>query len=136
MAAFSRKDARIAVYELLFEAEIRKNDTPDDIITTATEVRDIPNDDYIKEVFYGVINKKSELDEMIEKHAQGWKLSRISVSALCAMRICIYEMKYLDDIPMPVSINEAIEITKCYDDEKARAFVNGVLNSIKADIGA
>lgn len=51
------------------------------------------------------------------------------------MRISIYEMLYIDDIPASVSINEAVELAKQYDDDKTKAFVNGILNAVKEELG-
>lgn len=127
----NRKEARTAVYEILFEREFRGDDDPTAIFETASNVRDIPDDAYIREVFYGVVEREEEINSLIEKFANGWKIGRISRPALCAMRIAIYEMKYTPDIPFTVSINEAIELVKRYDDEKTKGFVNGVLNGIK-----
>ena len=127
----NRKEARTLVYEILFEREFRNGDDPTAIFETAKNVRDIPDDEYINGVFFGVIEHESELDALIEKYANGWKIGRISKPALCAMRIAIYEMKYTPDIPFTVSINEAIELVKKYDDDKTKGFVNGVLNGIK-----
>ena len=134
MSNISRKEARTLVYELLFETEFRGDESPDDIYAMASEVRDLPANDYIKTVYFGVIEKKDEIDALIEKYAKGWKINRISRSALCAMRISVYEMKYIKDVPFSVSINEAIETTKAYDEVKTKGFVNGVLNGIKDEI--
>ena len=71
---------------------------------------------------------------MIVRHSNGWKPARISPVSRCAIRLCIYEMLYREDIPAAVSLNEAIELVKKYDDEKMRAFVNGLLNGVKNEI--
>lgn len=134
MAGISRKEARTAVYELLFETEFRHDEAPEQIFDTAVEVRELPTDDYVKTVYFGVLENKEAIDELIEKYSKGWKIDRISRAALCAMRICIYEMLHIKNIPVNVSINEAIELTKGYDEEKTRGFVNGVLNGVKDHI--
>ena len=82
---------------------------------------------------YGV--RIAELDEIISQRAIGWKTKRMTKVSLSVMRIAVYEMKYCDDIPFSVSINEALEICKKYDDEKAPAFVNGILNGVAEDLG-
>ncbi len=134
MAGIIRKEARTAVYELLFETEFRHDEAPEQIFDTAVEVRELPTDDYVKTVYFGVLENKEAIDELIEKYSKGWKIDRISRAALCAMRICIYEMLHVKNIPVNVSINEAIELTKGYDEEKTRGFVNGVLNGVKDHI--
>lgn len=130
MREISRKEARIEAYEILFEAEFRQDEDINDIYSKACEIRELQDNEYTKELYFGVLNNKADIDSLIEDHTKGWKVSRISLPALCAMRICVFEMKYLK-LPYTISINEAIEITKAYDDDKTRAFVNGVLNGIK-----
>lgn len=131
MAEISRKEARNTVYELLFETEFRRDEAPEHILDTAIEVRELPVDEYVRTVYFGVLENKEKIDELIGKYSKGWKVDRISKVAVCAMRICIYEMLFVENIPVNVSINEAIELTKKYDEEKTRGFVNGVLNGVK-----
>ena len=70
------------------------------------------------------------------RHSKGWKPSRISPISRCVVRLCIYEMLYMEKIPAVVSINEAIELVKKFDDQKMKAFVNGLLNGAKDEIEA
>ena len=72
----------------------------------------------------------SELDELISAHAVGWKSERLSKVSRAIMRLCIYEMLYSDDVPASVAINEALEIAKIYDHDKAPSFINGVVNAV------
>ena len=71
---------------------------------------------------------------MIGKHSKGWKTERMTRLSRSVLRLCVYEMLFEKDIPYSVSINEAIELTKKFDDEKARPFVNGILNSVKNEL--
>ena len=68
--------------------------------------------------------------EYIEKSLVGWKSQRLSFVSTALIRLATYEMMFMTDIPVKVSINEAIELSKKYDDEKAYALVNGSLNAI------
>ena len=80
-------------------------------------------------------NKGLEIiDGYINKAAEGWKTSRISKLSLCILRLAVYEMLYVSDVPAVISINEAVELSKKYDDPKAKSFINGVLNKIKVTI--
>ena len=79
-------------------------------------------------------NKK--IDDMIGSSSKGWKTHRLTRLSRSVMRLATYEMLFEEDIPYSVSINEAIELTKKFDDLKAKAFVNGVLNSVKEKIEA
>ena len=79
----------------------------------------------------GVRNKIMEVDKKISENLKpGWKISRISKVSLSILRLALYEMMYDDSIPVSVSINEAVELTKKYSVEDEAAFVNGVLGSV------
>ena len=88
---------------------------------------------YIREVTQGVAARQAELDAYIEKYAVGWKLGRISRMSLSIMRLCLYEAEHIDDVPVAVAINEAVELAKKYDTEAAPAFINGILNAALKD---
>ena len=136
MAEMTRKEARQEAFRLLFETEFHAETAPEAIYALACEDRDVAENEYIRTVYFGVCEHREEIDEIIAKHSNGWKPSRITAVSRSAIRLCIYEMKYMDNIPMPVSINEAIELVKTFDDLKMRAFVNGVLNGAKVEIEA
>lgn len=130
----NRHDSRVAVLGLVFENEYDVYADKQELYANALVARDIEENEYIKTVFFGVVEKAEELDAYIEKYAKGRKLSRIAKVAKSIMRIAIYEMLYIDSIPASVSINEAVELIKQYDDDKTKGFVNGVLNSVKEEI--
>lgn len=129
----TRKEQREAAYALLFEREFKTDETAEEIFAVSAENRDIDavGEKYIKDVFFGVVENEEKIDELIAGASNGWKVSRLSKATRAVLRLCTYEMLYCKDIPYTVSINEALEITKKFDEPKARAFVNGVLNSIK-----
>lgn len=90
----------------------------------------IPDDrqlEYIRRLVLLVEEKRGELDGYIEKYARGWKLGRISKTALSILRCAICEILYIEDVPPSAAINEAVELDKGYDDPDTVAFVNGVL---------
>ena len=86
--------------------------------------------DYIKEVLKGVEENKESIDNLIKENLQKWKIERVSKVNLAILRLAVYEMKYVNDVPEKVAINEALEITKRYSDEKSVSFINGVLDNI------
>ena len=108
----------------------------EEIFALSTENREIDTikDKYIKDTFFGVVEHQDDIDELISKFSSGWKISRFSNATRSAIRLCVYEMLYCNDIPNSVSINEAVELVKKFDDPKSRAFTNGVLNNIKNEI--
>jgi N utilization substance protein B len=113
-------DARLS--EENFEALANEcevyNDTPN-----AKQVQ------YIRRLVSGVAEHAAELDTYIEKYAQGWRFERISLVASAIMRVAMYEILYMPDIPNGVAINEAVEIAKKYESPEVVRFMNGILGS-------
>lgn len=130
-----RRKARETAFELLFEHEFRNDEEAADIFRTAEEIRDFEYDEYVERIYFGVIDNLNEVDGLISSRAIGWKTERMTKVSLSILRIAVYEMRFCKDIPFSVSINEAVEITKKYDDEKAPSFVNGILNGIAENLG-
>ena len=131
----TRREARDAVFGLLFESEFRSEESKEEIYGSSSENREIPNDDYVKDTYYAVRDKLDESDAIIGENSNGWRTDRLGNVSRSILRLAVYEMKYVDSIPYNVTINEAIELAKKYDDEKARPFINGVLNSVKNSLG-
>lgn len=131
----NRRESREAVLGLVFENEYECYADKQELYVNALSAREIEENEYIKTVFFGIVENVAEIDAYIEKYAKGRKLSRIAKVAKAIMRISIYEMLYIESIPASVSINEAIELVKAYDDEKTKGFVNGVLNAVKEELG-
>lgn len=125
----TRKMAREEAFILIFEKAFTGESTQD-ILELASEARDLVADDYIKTVFVGVYDNLEELDGIISSNAVGWKLERISKTSLSILRLALFEIKYMDDIPISVSINEAVEIAKKYATEQDGAFINGILSTV------
>lgn len=132
--AINRREAREAVFTLLFETEFKTTEDRADIFALSCENRDLAEDAYIRRVYFGVGEHQEEIDALIGKYAKGWKTARISRVSRSVLRLAIFEMRYLDDVPPSVAINEAVELCKKFDEESARAFVNGILNSIKDEL--
>ena len=128
-----RKLARENAFILIFESVCKKDETAEEIFDKATSVRGLEADDYVKNVFFGSYENSLKLEEAMEKHFKGWKKERSSPVSMAIMRLGCYEIMFVDDIPAKVSINEAIELSKKYDDEKSYSFVNGVLNAVAKD---
>lgn len=84
---------------------------------------------YIRRLVAGVAEHAAELDTYIEKYAQGWRFERISLVASAIMRVAMYEILYMPDIPNGVAINEAVEIAKKYESPEVVRFLNGILGS-------
>ena len=126
-----RKRTREIAMELLFSMEISKNSYEE---TIECFVEDYEMDlktidlEYIKEVMKSVVDHKEEIDEIIKNSLINWTIERVSKVNLTIVRLAIAEMLYINDVPEVVAINEAIELTKKYSDDKSVSFVNGALD--------
>ena len=136
MAAMTRKEAREEAFRLLFETEFRTEEDPGEIFALSEENREVSEHAYIRTVYFGVREHLEQIDELIVRHSNGWKPSRISPISRSIIRLSIYEMLYMEDVPAAVSLNEAIELVKRFEDLKMRRFVNGLLNGVKDEIEA
>ena len=131
----NRKTARENTFILLFELASKSDETAAEIFEKATSERALEFDDYVKNAFFGVNENLKLIDECIEKSLVGWKSARLSIVSKAVLRLAVYELMFLEDIPVKVSINEGIELSKKYDDDKAYGFVNGVLNAVAEKLG-
>ena len=91
---------------------------------------------YIDGVVSGVTNRLDELNDEIQKFSIGWDVSRISRLARSIMQLCIYEIRYLDDVPTGVAISEAVRLAKKYDGDETGSFVNGILGTFARSLNA
>ena len=130
-----RKLARENAFLLIFESVCKNDEDNQEIFDKAVDVRGLEYDDYVKAVYFGVAEKLEEINALTEKHFKGWKAERISPVSRAIIKLSTYEMMCMEDIPARVSINEAIELAKKYDDEKSYSFVNGVLNAVAEELG-
>lgn len=94
-----------------------------------TEVPNAKQADYIRRLVKGVADHAAELDGYIAKYARGWKFARIPLVASAIMRVAMYEVLYMPDIPNAAAINEAVEIAKKYETAEMVKFINGILGS-------
>lgn len=129
----TRRELREAVLQMLFETEFRSDELPEDIFTISAENREYTptEQNEIRKIYFDILANKENIDALISEASSGWKTSRMTRLSLSIMRLCVYEMAYRDDIPTSVSLNEAVELSKTFDEPKAKSFINGVLNGVK-----
>lgn len=126
----SRYKMREQAFILCFEALFSDTDI-DELADNAGDARDVFVSDYAVQCAKGVFEHAEELDEIINAHLKkGWKVSRISRVSHALLRLALYEIRYLDEIPVSVSINEAVELCKKYSVKDDASFINGVLGSV------
>ena len=131
----TRHESREQAVLLLF-AQHFGEDPIEDVIAAAEEARQVKLSDFARRLVNGVYEHRAELDEKIKAHCANWNVDRISRVALTAMRLAAFELMYMEDIPVSVSINEAVEITKVYGGEEDASFINGVLGGLAREPGA
>ena len=132
----TRSEARDAAFTQVFQMDMHTDDM--DVILSEL-LKERPeceaNLGYIRQVIDGVAEHKDELEELIKKNLkQGWSVSRISKTSFAIMKLAIFEMKYMDDVPAKVAINEAVELAKRYGVDGEANFVNGLLGSVYKEI--
>ncbi len=129
----SRKKARENAFILIFEKSFN-NSTLEEILETAKQVRDFETDEFSEKLFFGVYENIDLIDNHIRENLKGWKLERISKIALSLIRMAIYEMINMPDVPVSVSINEAVVLCKNYATDEDAAYLNGILGSVARTI--
>ena len=130
----SRKIARENTYKLIFEFLFNK--TPNSRTYSVFSLGEMDDSDvaYMEKVYYGVINRYEEISEIISEYSQGFSLDRIYKPDLSALLLAVYELKYMDDIPPAVTINEAVDLVKKYSTDKSNVFVNGILSAVNKNL--
>ncbi|MBR3811809.1 MAG: transcription antitermination factor NusB [Agathobacter sp.] len=126
----TRRELRENVFKMLFRVEFHEeNEMVGQLEMLDEEYDNIKEDDlaYINNKCNDIIAKIPEIDEAINANTTGWKTSRMAKVDLSIIRLAVYEMKYEEDVPQKVAINEAIELAKAYGTENSASFVNGVL---------
>lgn len=129
-----RKLARESAMKLLFQMQIN-NDFSSEAVEFFLNNNEFSDDE--KEYINNTVNCITEnielIDNKIEQYALGWKINRLPRVDLAILRIAIYEILFRDDIPVEVSINEAIDISKKYSTSESSKFINGLLGTIARD---
>lgn len=129
----NRTEERKSAFEIIFTFPFKTDKSIDDIIESYSDYCESESlSDYIIGTVRGVYDNLDAIDEKIKGSIKFRKFERLDNVCLAAMRLAVYEMLYNDDVPVPVAINEAIELTKQYDDSLA-GFVHGNLGIIAKD---
>ena len=129
----TRSRLRESIYKLLFRVEFYPPEQLDEQITLFFESDEWPENakdseqSYVRSKFRSIVEKIPEIDEAVDQNSKNWTTTRMSRSDLTIIRLGIYEIRYDDDIPTSVAINEAVELAKKYGQDSSGSFVNGVL---------
>ncbi len=126
-----RTEMREHIFRMVFSYEFNTDEEmPEQMQLYFEQLETVPLESettYIRDKVLDIILHSEEIDKLINEHVTGWKTSRMSKVDLSILRLAVYEMKWDDDVPEGVAINEAVELAKKYSGDDAPAFVNGVL---------
>lgn len=132
----SRRQTREWILQLLFQLDMNPSDLSEvweefwkDYSPSPAAKR------YVEEVVTGVMENLDTIDRLIKEYARNWEVVRMGVVDRNVMRMAIYEMKYREDVPPVVSINEAVDIARYFSTGDSARFVNGILDHALRDIG-
>lgn len=127
----SRKAAREVAMRLIYQKDMSSSYSIEALENMIESFRIDDNGvRYIDDIIYGVDKNIDQIDEYIKKHVKGWRFDRISKVDLAILRLAVYELIWVDEIPYKVSINEAVELAKLYGSETSSSFINGILGSL------
>lgn len=137
--AQARRRAREAALQMLYQCEIGRTGA-DETIATYWPARD--SDEALPErqrefangVARGTLERQTEIDQLLSRHAQNWRIERMTVIDRIVLRMGIYEMLAEMDTPSKVIINEAIELARSFSGDEAVGFVNGVLDAVRKEL--
>ena len=126
----TRSELRETAMVILYQLDILKNNSIDyNVENVISENLEVDNE-FVRNIVYGVITHLDELDETANKYMRNWTIDRIDKTGAQILRIGIFELLYEKDTPNIVAINEAIELSKKYSDDKVRKMINAVLDKI------
>lgn len=125
----SRSESRSLAMTILYQIEILKENRLEyDVDAVLKENMEIENE-FVKDLVYGVITTEKELVEQANKYLKDWNLNRLDKVGATILKLALYELKYMDT-PSIVVINEAVELTKKYSDEELAKMINAVLDRV------
>lgn len=130
-----RTELREHIFKLLFQEEFNQEEDMQEHLKyyfmTLENAADKDKDkDYIQEKYEAVAGHIAEIDELINQYAKGWKTTRMNKVDLAILRLAVYEMKWDEEVPVGVAINEAVELAKRFSGGDSPSFINGVLGKI------
>lgn len=126
----SRREIREHIFCILFRMEFHQKEELSEQLLYENEDASKEDAAYIQNKIQAVAEKAVEIDEMINASAKGWKTTRMGKVDLTLLRLAVYEIKFDEDIPTGVAINEAVELAKKYGADESPSFVNGILAKI------
>ena len=128
----ARSKARKRALDVLYAAEMREQD-PVEALDAAIAEGERPTNPYTETLVRGVSEHRARIDELLGRYAQGWTLDRMPAVDRTALRIGAYELLYVEDVPYPGAVSEAVALVRNLSTDDSPSFVNGVLGSMLRD---
>ena len=128
-----RSEMREHVFKLLFMSEFNsREEMPEQLALYFQEMEELSAGDqaYMEEKYQMVLSRMPEIDQILNETAHGWKTGRMNRVDLATLRLAVYELKFDEDVPTGVAINEAVELAKRFGGEASASFVNGILGKV------
>ncbi|WP_078545827.1 transcription antitermination factor NusB [Litchfieldia alkalitelluris] len=122
-----RRTAREKALQALFQIDVGDSD-PREAIESVLE--EGPGDDFLNQLVFGVVEHKEEIDTLLRQNLEKWNLERVANVDRSILRMAIFELNYVDEVPPKVSIDEAIELAKVFGDDSSGRFINAVLSKV------
>lgn len=126
----TRHEAREQAFMVLFEKTFDDELTISEIVSNAEESELLKINGFAKKLLTAVEENYDAIDEIIEKSSQSWSVLRLPKVSLAILRLAVGEIKFVDDVPNGVAVNEAVEIAKKYGTSEDASFINGVLGAV------
>lgn len=130
----TRREARELIMKMLYEMTFHPEKDANLLLEGYTQDMKGKVKDFIVNEFNGVLQHQEEIDSIIEASSTNWSINRIAKVDHMLLSMAVYELKWGEDIPQKVAINEAIEIAKVYSTDKSPKFINGILGNIAKSI--
>lgn len=127
MANVTRRESRQTAINLLFEHSFDYNRTAEEVMACAVEEREEVIDDFAKELFLRTDENLGDINEKIQRCADNWRIDRIDRVSLSILRLAGCEIDYFPEIPVEITVNEALELARYFGEEESVGFINGVL---------
>lgn len=127
----SRTLAREMAFKLLFQTDVGRNPWQQ-AMDRMLEEEPLPDKsrEFLEQLVKGTLRHLKEIDQLISQHSREWSLERMANTDRNILRMAVFEIKYIEDVPAGAAINEAVELAKRYGDENSGKFVNGILGQI------
>ena len=132
----NRTLAREVAMKILFARSLGGEDTWEEVLEQSQARDELSDEDktFLENEVFGVERHREELDGLIDGYAKGWNLNRLAKVELTLLRMVLFELLYLPEVPVGAAINEAVELSKRYGEDKSYSFINGILGTAAREL--